>query len=77
MANGTRCPNCHCAQSEVVKVMPYTLRWQGKQKEVTKRYRTCTRCGTSYPSIETTEEELLTMIHPEPQYDPTLRSPRD
>jgi len=56
MGLGIECPACGGKHSEVQKVAPRQMNFQGKQWTVTRRTRICRHCGFSYSTVETHED---------------------
>lgn len=66
--NGIRCPKCNCGYTRVIKTVTKEVRWGGRPRVHTRRYRQCQNqlCMWSYTTTETYEDENnLGFPHPD------------
>lgn len=82
-STGLPCPVCNCQHRYILRTQERTFTWKGVRKTVTRREQHCRHCGHRWWTNELDEDDIDEAIRDQqlasllPQFDPTLRRPRE
>lgn len=75
---GVQCPQCWCKHTKVTQTVEREVRWGGKVRIHTRRYRECQRCFIIFKTVEVIEDEKSLGFPPreaQPEIKPKRQAP--